>query len=56
MGAHDLRRILSAAVLVCMAAGTPHAMADGEKYDPEYERYVAPLYPPISGIRVYPDA
>lgn len=46
MGAHAPKGILGAAVLVCIAAGSPPAMADGEKYDPEYEHYVAPFYPP----------
>lgn len=46
MGVHNPRGILGAAMWVCMAAGTPPAAAEGEKYDPEYEHYVAPFYPP----------
>lgn len=49
MGAHALRGVLGVAVLVYMAACTPPAVAEVEKYDPEYERYVAPLYPPYLG-------
>jgi hypothetical protein len=49
MGAHNPKGILGAAMLAYMAAGTPPAVADGEKYDPEYEHYVAPLYPPYLG-------